>query len=419
MEKRLLRVEGEGEVIIEVESGFVKNVRFKIVEAPRFFNHIVRGLHYSQIPDLVSRICGFCGVSYVLVASKAFERCLGLSVPEYVDALRTALHLAERVKSHVLHTLFMSLPDVTGAKNIGALSFRNPKIVSSGLKILQWARDAMVVLGGRFHNAVTIRPGGVYSAPAEEEARRLLGMLVREVLPLANEFTRFVLSLRSIPDEAQGYNLVTVNDVKNDYPHMGTEICIDGEIHDAVKFYEELVKEEAVPDSTSLQYSVNGKSFLVGPLARYNTSFSKLVGEVQDLAKIYSWTPPLKNVHQSLVARVLELIDALLRLKEFFSNYKKQSRPCVKPVMHVNDVCAFVVEAPRGVLYHYYELDENLKVEKARIVTPTAQNIATAQKLAGMLANRPYNETVVEEANKLITAFDPCLSCAVHVKVLK
>ncbi|MEM0045459.1 MAG: nickel-dependent hydrogenase large subunit [Desulfurococcaceae archaeon] len=419
VERRLLRVEGEGEVVIEVENSLVKRVRFKVVEAPRFFNYIVRNLHYSQIPDLVSRICGFCGVSYVLVATKAFERCLGLNVPEDVEALRTALHLAERVKSHVLHVLFMSLPDITRAKNIGVLASRNPKIVNYGLKVLQWARDAMTVLGGRFHNAVTIRPGGVYFTPVEDEVRKLSEVLAREILPLASEFTKFVLSLKSIPDEVHKYSLVTVNDAKNDYPHLGTGVCMNGDVYDAVKFYEELVKEEVVPDSTSLQYSIKGKGFLVGPLARYNTSFSKLVGEAQDLAKIYSWTPPLKNIHQGVIARVLELLDALLRLKEFLSNYRKPLNQYVEPVAYVDDVCAFVVEAPRGVLYHYYELDDNLKVKKARIVTPTAQNIATAQELAKALINRPYSEAVVEEANRLITAFDPCLSCAVHVEVLR
>ncbi|MEM4769738.1 MAG: nickel-dependent hydrogenase large subunit, partial [Desulfurococcaceae archaeon] len=170
----LTRVEGEGEIVLYVDDrGVTRNVELRIVEAPRFFEHIVKGLHYTMIPDIVSRICGFCGVSYILTAVKAFENCMSITVSEEVETYRELVHLAERIKSHVLHIALLNLPDLLGLKNILELESRNPRILVGIFKVLSLVDRLMKLTGGRFHNVVNIRVGGVFRLPESTTIKRI------------------------------------------------------------------------------------------------------------------------------------------------------------------------------------------------------------------------------------------------------
>ncbi len=415
MDVALTRVEGEGEVRLEVSNGRVVNVSIKITEAPRFFEHIVRGRRVWDVPDIVSRICGLCGVSYVLVASKAFEKYRTL--PEEVERYRACLHLAERIKSHAIHIFMLHLPDFLGLRSLTELAESYPHIVRDVIDVVLWSRRVMEVMGGRFHNVSSLKVGGVYQTPRAEVVKSLLNninLLEGKILKLVET----VLNLKNIPQEKQRIRYAVVTDGIS-YPHIGTMVAFDSGELVHVRDFKNMISVEQVNYSNALRYRLaSGEPYLVGPLARFNMGYKYLSGEVKDLIESYGWRPPLLNIHQSIIARVAELYESFLKVKEFLMSYKEISQIINKTEVLAGKYVA-ALEAPRGILYHEYEVTEEesvARVVKADIITPTAQNLAMMEKLIlDEVSEKNLNvDKAVNVAKKIVRSFDPCISCSVH-----
>ncbi|RLG79447.1 MAG: hypothetical protein DRO13_06055 [Thermoprotei archaeon] len=420
----LTRVEGEGKILLKTVNNKVVDVEIVVSEAPRFFEYLVLGKPINMVVDTVSRICGLCGSSYSLAAATAFETCLEVEARREAVELRKALHLAERVKSHIIHIFLLNLPDYLGVPSILEAQEIHPVLLREVFNILSWSRRAMEVLGGRFHNVLNIRVGGVYRAPERNEVAKLLKKL-EKLIPEFEAIADFVLSIdKSLGDAYVEKQLALYNG--NEYPHIGLEVRAVGEnLGIGLKDFENYLKVEQKPWSNALHYRLpSGESYLVGPIARYNLAFSYLQRETRDLMKVYGWTPPIRNVFQSIVARIAEVHDSLLRLREFLENYREfdpKPTPQIQPMgIGGRRTCIAAIEAPRGILYHRYDLDENGRVVSCNIIAPTAQNLAAMEDLAkakavGEEASRALREWIT----RLIRSFDPCISCSVHVVRLK
>jgi len=417
----LTRVEGEGEIHIYIREGKLQDVEVRITEAPRFFEYIVLGRRPIDVPDIVSRICGLCGVSYVLTAIRAFEKGLGIEVPEHVELYRRALHGAERIKSHMLHAYFMHLPDLVGVRGPDELFQRNSQLFRDAFRVLEWGRKVMTVLGGRFHNVVSIKIGGVYGCPRREEAAKILRD-VADVERSLLRFADFVLSL-DIPFFKQEMKFLTLYD-GSEYPEVAEKVVLYDssrvEFYD-LRDFERIVKVEQKTYSNALRYRLtNGDPYVVGPLARFNIGYKHLRGEVRDKLEEYGWRPPLVNVYQSIVARIAETYNTLLFLKEFAEKYREPAEGEAEMKIGPGEYLA-AVEAPRGILYHRYVVDADGRVSYANIVTPTAQNLAAMERLISdkiHQSNAVSEEAVLRVGAEIVRCFDPCISCSVHtVKV--
>ncbi len=368
----------------------------------------------------MSRICGLCGVSYVLVASKAFEKYGTL--PEEVERYRACLHLAERIKSHIIHIFMLHLPDFLGLRSLTEIEESYPHMMRDAIYVLLWSRRVMEIMGGRFHNISSLRVGGVYQTPKVEVVKSLLNnidLVEDKILKLSE----IVLNLKNIPQEKQHIRYVAVTDGMS-YPHIGTMVMFDNGESVNVRDFKNIIRVEQVAYSNALRYRfANGEPYLVGPLARFNIGYKYLSGEVRDLMKSYGWYPPLLNIHQSIIARVAELYDCFLKLKEFLMNYKEIPQ-IINDVEVPTGRYVAALEAPRGILYHEYEVLEDggvARVVKADIITPTAQNLAMMEKLILDEVNekRLDVDKAINVAKKIIRSFDPCISCSVHTLRIK
>lgn len=412
--EHLLRVEGEGEVVVYVdESGVARRVEYRFTEAPRFFEYIVRGLHYTQVPDMVSRICGFCGVSYTLCAARAFESCLGIQVDERVERYRDLVHLAERVKSHVLHVAVMNLPDLVGARSIIEVGRFNTELFKLSASLFSAVDKLMRLAGGRFHNVVNIRVGGVFGEPRE------LGKLVKyvreELFPSFEKLAERVLEIaESTRDRGWVPEECTVASSK--YPGSGVALYVGGEHFPADLFYERLVGVFQKPGSTTLRYRYREEPFIVGPLPRFNRYKESLRSETREFLEKYGWFRPLDSVYQSVVARIAEAYDALLTIEDTAEELSTStfSTSTQLPGPGSEKQCFHVIEAPRGVLYMLFTLDGSGLVARSNIVTPTAQNVEAAEELACRTATGLPATEAAAIAKRLIVNFDPCISCSVH-----
>ncbi|MEM0004463.1 MAG: nickel-dependent hydrogenase large subunit [Desulfurococcaceae archaeon] len=420
----LIRVEGEGEITVIVNGeNRVRGVEYYITEAPRFFEYIVRNKHYTTVPDLVSRICGLCGSSYVLGAAKAIETGLGLSVPPEVEQYRAVVHLAERIKSHVIHVGLLNLPDLIGARTFMDLAKRNPELFKAIIELVKLSELLMKSIGGRIHNVVSIQVGGVTKFISREEALKLNKIMRKTLTPLLAKFADFVLSLETYPGEKQDLILCSV--YEDEYPHMSTMIeCNDMRIN-AYEFYEKTVEVLQRENKTALLYKISGKPYVVGPIARFNKHMDKLKPETIDLLKQYGWYRKLDNVFQGAIARVAETHDAVIKITDFLEGYEAMSYISkTEPIKKSEtSTCVYAIEAPRGILYHRYTVDEQGLVIDANLVTPTAQNIAAMEEIGlSRVLNSVLGEDIIETLRRVAVAFDPCISCSVHsmpVKIVK
>jgi len=413
----LTRVEGEGEIHVYIKEGKPSDIEVKITEAPRFFEYIVIGRRFNEVPDIVSRICGLCGVSYIVTSVRAFEKGLGIEIPQHIELYRRALHGAERIKSHILHAYLMHLPDIIGTRDLKELYQRNPVMFRNVAKIIEWSRKVMTTLGGRFHNVVNIRVGGVYRFPAREYILKLLHN-IDEIKKYLFKFMDFVLSL-DIPSYKHRMKFLALyNGVS--YPEEADKIAIydynNIEFFD-LKDFERIIKVEQKVYSNALRYKlISGEPYVVGPIARFNIGYKHFRSEVTEILKEYGWQPPLTNIYQSIIARLAETYDTLLFLEEFMNNYREDKSYIDVGEIEPGEYLA-AVEAPRGILYHRYIVDSNGRVSYANIITPTAQNLASMEKLiydAITLHNLTAEEAILKVGAEIIRSFDPCISCSVH-----
>lgn len=418
-EALLTRVEGEGKVKLVFGDRGLERVEVHIIEAPRFIEHVMRGRKPAEVPEIASRICGICSVSYLMASATAFERGMGIEVPYEQERMREAIFAAEHVKSNILHILYLQLPDLLGASSSLEVFKKDPSLHKMAIDLFMWSRKVMKVLGGRYHNVVNIRIGGVYDMPESSEVRAL-SVDAEKAITNARKLSEFVLeNVDKLPKYEQKIRKMALCSYI-EYPLVSREICYEGRRFDVSKFEDEVIPEQ-VPYSNSLRYRTKaGEIYVVGPISRLSTSFYSLGEEVRRMLKSFGFSPPFRNMHCSVVARAAELYEFVLRLADFIDSYKPEQID-VREINVAPGVYWGAVEAPRGILYHRYKVGENGRVEEANIVPPTSQNLLAMEQFSmehlaniGLDGGREMREKMIAEVGKVIRQFDPCISCSVH-----
>ena len=109
--EHVTRVEGHGSIVVDVKDGEIKKCQWQVVEAPRFFEAMVRGRKWDELAHITSRICGICSVGHTMASLKATEAAMGVTPSEQTITLRKILKHAENFQSHVLHVGYLVLPE--------------------------------------------------------------------------------------------------------------------------------------------------------------------------------------------------------------------------------------------------------------------------------------------------------------------
>jgi coenzyme F420-reducing hydrogenase alpha subunit len=415
----LARVEGEGGLYIKLVDGEVKHLEVRIFEAPRFFEAFLRGRKYTDAPDITARICGICPVAYQMSSGRAMEKILGIEVPDEIKKLRRILYLSEWIESHVLHIFLLHAPDFLGYESSIQMAKDHPDIVKKALKLKGWGNKGMEIIGGRPVHPVSPRVGGFHRIIRKEELLKLLKNY-NEIKAISEELFRWVLDL-PMPDLQKDYEFVSLKSDK-EYPILEGWIASNKGLNAPEDKFEEVIAEEQAPYSTALRYKVKGRGpYLTGPLARFNLNYDMLLPEVRSILEERGIKAPLYNPYQSIIARAAETHQAVLEIEELINNYREPAVPYVEAEVKAGWAAA-ITEAPRGMLYHAYEIDENGYIKRANIVSPTAQNLACMETdllaIAPKLAEMEY-EKALWLAEQTIRNYDPCISCSAHFLKLK
>ncbi len=410
----LARVEGEGGLHVRVKDDRVVDVKLKIFEPPRFFEAFLRGRQYSEAPDITARICGICPVAYQMSSVHAMERAFGVIIPQPLRELRRLLYCGEWIESHVLHAAMLHAPDFLGYPDAIVMAKDHPDVVRKALQLKKIGNDIVNLVGGREIHPINVRVGGFYRTPTRREIRQLKERLLvgRD---LAVEFARFVAGL-PFPEFRQDYEFVALRH-PDEYPFNEGRLASNRGLDIDIADYENHFIEEHVIHSTALHSRLKDRgAYHVGPLARYNLNFDRLPPAVQALARELGFEPPLTNPFQTIAARALETLYACEEALRIIDSYQMPDSPSV-PVQPRAATGWGCTEAPRGILYHRYTLDETGAILEARIVPPTSQNQKSIESDLWHFVEQALDfpiDRLTWHCEQVVRNYDPCISCSVH-----
>ncbi len=415
----LARVEGEGAMEVRVRGGQVTGVQVRIFEPPRFFEAFLRGRRYTEVPDITARICGICPVAYQTSSVQAMEDVCGVRVDGPLRALRRLLYCGEWIESHALHVYLLHAPDFLGAESAVHLAKDHPAIVQRGLRLKKAGNDLMTLLGGREVHPINVRVGGFYRVPTKRELEPVTEQL-KWARDAALETVRWTGTLE-FPDYEYDYEFVALSH-PDEYAIAEGRLVSTRGLDIAVREYDTHFAEEHIPYSNALHSRLRGRgAYLVGPLARYNLNFDRLSPSAQEAAREAGLGPTCRNPFKSIIVRSVETLYACEEALRLIAEYAPPEKPCVEVVPRAGTGYG-CTEAPRGILYHRYTIDDGGLITDAKIVPPTAQNQkAMEDDLRAFVQPRvdlPL-ETLTWQCEQAIRNYDPCISCATHFLTLR
>jgi len=411
----LARVEGEGAFKVVVEDGRVTGTEFRIFEPPRFFEALLRGRDFSEAPDITARICGICPVAYQMSSVQAMEMALGVAVPQPIRDLRRLLYCGEWIESHVLHAAMLHAPDFLGYA--GAVEMANDghaEAVKLALELKKAGNAIVACLGGREIHPINVRVGGFWKVPRRGDLAPLREQLLR-ARDLAETFVDWTAGF-DFPDKERDYTFVALKSAE-EYPMNSDRIASNRGLDIAVPDYTEHFREEHVERSNALHsYLVDGSQYLCGPLARYNLCYDRLSERARAAATRAGLGPVCTNPYRSITVRAVESLFAVDEALRLIDAYVEPDAPSVEIEPRAG-VGTGASEAPRGLLFHRYVLDDEGAILAAQIVPPTSQNQASIEadlaSFIGDILDRPEDE-IRHLCEQTIRNYDPCISCATH-----
>jgi len=410
----LARVEGEGGMRVRIEGDRVEDVQLQIYEPPRFFEAFLRGRRFTEVPDITARICGICPIAYQLSSVMAMERICGVEVGGQLEALRRLIYCGEWIESHALHVFMLHAPDFLGYESAIEIARDNPELVARALELKKTGNHLMSVVGGRDVHPINVRVGGWYRTPSKRELRAL-----REPLERAREESLAAVRLTAgfdFPDYEREYELVALSQ-PGEYPIERGRIVSTGGIDIDASEYEEHFVEEHVAWSNALHSHIIGRgSYLCGPLARFAMSYDELTPLAKEVAAEVGLTPAERNPFRSIIVRSVELVEACDEALRLIDEYEEPDAPAVEVVPRAG-VGHGVTEAPRGICWHRYEIDDEGTILEAKIVPPTSQNQkAIEEDLRGVVERSLHipDDELALLCEQTIRNYDPCISCATH-----
>ncbi len=415
--RNLTRVEGHGNILIRIHDGRVQEARWEVVETPRFFEAMLVGKRWENVPWICGRICGICSVGHTLASIRAIEHAFGIVPSGLTEKLRLLLKHMETLQSHILHLYFLSAPDYLAAGSVFPLIESSPDVVARAMRIKQLANDLVDSVGGRRMHPTRTVVGGFTMLPEKEELvpfRDRLKKAVDDLLMTAVLFGSF-----AVPEFSRETEYVSLKGVA-DYPFIGGDLVSTDGVLRGEDEYREMTNEYIVPQSTAKWARLSRASFAVGALARLNNNFDLLHPLAKEVALNFRLRPVQHNPFMNVTAQLVECVHVVMRsmdlLEELLDGELREARPKVSPKAGAG---VGAVEVPRGILYHYYEFDDTGHVRKCDCVIPTGQNHANIQhdleELAADCLRKGMDDGRIELlAQMLVRAYDPCISCSVH-----
>ncbi|GAS89449.1 Ni/Fe hydrogenase subunit alpha [Mycolicibacterium brisbanense] len=413
----LTRVEGEGALHVTLKDRAVESVELNIYEPPRFFEAFLRGRAYTEPPDITARVCGICPVAYQVSACNAIEDACGVVVDPELVQLRRLLYCGEWIHSHALHIFLLHLPDFLGYPDGISLAKDRPDLIERGLALKKAGNRLMEHIGGRAIHPINVRLGGFYSVPEPGDLKPVAEQLrhaLDDALTTLHEVAEF-----DYPEVEFDHEFLALTQPGR-YPiEDGAIARSEGPAFPLASFTDHVI-ETQVRRSTALHATLDGARYLTGPLARYSLNHATLSPVAREAAAAAGLAAQCRNPFRSIAVRLVEVVYAIDEALNIIAEYRRPARPFVDVAAHAA-VGHGASEAPRGLLYHRYDIGDDGLIRAATIVPPTAQNQAAIEhEMAELVAaNLTIDDaSLTSLCEKSIRNHDPCISCSAHFLTL-
>ncbi len=410
----LARVEGEGGVKLVIDGNTLRSVELRIFEPPRFFEAFLRGRSFMEAPDITARICGICPVAYQMSSVHAMEDALGLTITPQIRALRRLLYCGEWIESHTLHMFMLHAPDFLGYDGAVEMAKDHPDIVRQALDLKKTGNEILKLLGGREIHPVNVRVGGFYRAPRKREFREL-----RDALERGRDAMVAAVKLVAgfdFPDCERDYEFVCLGNA-GEYPFNEGHVVSNKGLDITPRDYDAHFEEYHVKRSNALHSRhIGSGAYVTGPLARYSLNYQALSPLAKQAAQDAGLGTTCNNPFRSIVVRAVEVLYAFDEAIRIIDSYEEPDQPYVEapPRAGIGHACT---EAPRGMLYHRYRLDNDGTILDAKIVPPTSQNQPSIEEDLKTFAtgwlDQP-DDRLRYLCEQAVRNYDPCISCATH-----
>lgn len=416
----LTRVEGHGNIVVDMRDGKLVRAELEIVEAMRYFEAMLKGRSFHEAAIITSRICGICALGHQMTSLKATEEALGLEISKQTLLLRKLLVNGATLQSNILHVYFLVAPDLLGAPSVFPLIQTHKEVILRALRMKRLANDIGDIVSGRAVHPITPVPGGFTRIPTVGELKEIKRKLIEEGLPDVKKTVETIKSLAGgIPDFTRETEYISLKHPDEYALYEGDIYSSDTGLKD-VYDYLEMTNEFVVPHSTSKHAKHNRTSFMVGALARWNNNHDQMTDLSHVAAEQLGLTPKTYNPYFNTVAQVVEcaycIEDSIKIIDQLLADGLKNEKPNQTPTKYGKGVAS--TEVPRGILYHEYEYDRRGNIVSANCIIPTGQNLANIdddmKKLVPEIIEKPKEE-IVKHLEMLVRAYDPCISCSVHM----
>ena len=412
------RVEGHGNIVIDLRDGRVTRCDLEIVEAPRFFEVLLKDRPYEEAPRITCRICGICSVGHATASVLAIEAALGMEPGPKTRTLRRLNMAGEWLQSHILHGYFLVAPDAFGVTSVVPLAGTRPDVVTRALRLKRLANEICYTVSGRHVMPISYQAGGMGYWPTAAELAAL-----RDKLAAARpdiDATVELFATLTWPDVGRASEGLAALDEDGSYPMMG------GPLHSSTgqvfppRAYRDAMREYLVEHSAAKHAKGQDGTLRVGALSRFNLAAERLHPKAREAARRLGLAPGLSNPFLYTVAQVVEAVqvfeEALGLSESLLADPAPEERaPVTRPQ---GGEGVGVCEVPRGTLVHDYTIGADGRISRANCIIPTGQNLASIEAdlraFVPAIAAQPEAE-IAHFAEMLVRAYDPCITCAVHV----
>jgi len=416
--EHITRVEGHGNIVVDVDAGKIEKIQWQVPEAPRFFEAMVVGREYEDVATITSRICGICSIGHTFASLKATEAAMGIELSETTRMLRELLLHGETLQSHILHVCYLVVPDLLKVGSVFPLIQSHKDVVLLVTKLHRLANEMCDVIGGRTTHPIRARVGHFSKLPEKKELEELKTRLtesVEDLKKLADVVKSLAGGIPNFTRETE-YLALTYDKEYAFYDGVCTTNDIDKTI--PVSRYKDVVNEFIVPQSTAKYGKFNRGSFMVGALARYNNNYKQLTPLSTTVAEMLGLNGVNYNPFMNNIAQVVESVFAVERSLAIIDWLLDQDLKQEKPGYKVKAGAGVgAVEVPRGILFHEYEYDDDGLCRKANCVIPTNLNHNNIQLDMEKMVPEMMGlgkEELQFQLEMLVRAYDPCISCSTH-----
>ena len=411
------RVEGHGNIVVEVADGKLKECRFDVTETPRFFEAMLRGRPYTEASHITSRICGICATGHATASLRASEKALGVTPSEQTQLLRKLTFHGEILDSHVLHVYMLVAPDFLGVGSVIPLATSHPEVVLRALRMKKLAGDLCAAVSGRHTHPVAMSVGGFTHFPTSAELENLRQRL--EVSRADVDATVDLCATLPWPQFERDTEYVSLTK-PDEYAFIDGEIITSDGARMQAEEYRNVTNEHLVSHSSAKHTKHMRESYMVGALARFNNNYSQLHPRAKEAAQALGLTPKVTNPYLNTAAQVVEIahcVEDAIGTIDLLLERGVQAEP-LAPVNQMPGEGVGVCEVPRGLLIHHYWIGEDGALTGANCIIPTNQNLANLEAdfraRVPQIVDKPVSDMRLD-LEMLVRAYDPCISCSVHV----